>query len=510
MAPEDEHHVPSATQSSPRITVIALLPLAFISLLVWRCDSLPFLDLPNHLTRAYLISHIHQPEFAQAFYYEPHFAPYILGDWMVAQLLRLLSPSTTARLLMIALFLAFVAATWLLARARHSRATGPTLLLLLSYLGTSYFYVSGFTSFLLSIVLVLLGVASWERWLVRRRAPEFICFVAIASLAYLSHLAGLFFFGTWIAAASVFRLYFGRIRARAVLLSALPFIALIAWHTLDRQLGANASDSFLFRSLTEKLFALGGMFIRYSYPLELPLALLFIALLIGLRSGRLRPKFPARLESHHEWLFLGIVFTGTFLALPHQVGPATAVDLRALPYMAICLLMFALESTPRERLHGRCALSIASLLALCNCSLLVHYWEAMDYRLARLMNALHAVPAGSQLLPIVTWEPVGRMAYGLHHGELHMVYSKGSIAPEVFANSNAPNQFPYFTYLSPGYSPGPFWYVRQQDAFVQWDRIASTYTHILITKPYDPTRIKLNQLRTVFENDYAAVLAVDS
>ena len=506
MRTETELSDQMASKMSLRVTAMSLLPLLLISLIVWSCDSLPFLDLPNHLTRAYIIGHHGEPEFARDFYYEPRFVPYILGDLMLAQLLRLLPPSIAGRVWMISLYLAFAVAVWSLARARGSRASGPTLFLVISYLGTNYFYVSGFHSFLLSIVLVLLAVAAWERWLVHRGTAQFASFAALAVLAYLSHLAGLFFLGTWIGAVAVVRLLFARLRPGTLLLSVLPLIALLTWHSLNRQLGTNVTDGFAFRSLPMKLVSLGGMFIRYSYPLELPLGLLCVGLLISLIASTRGFAIPQQLERYHEWLFLGLVFTGTFFVLPHQVGPATSVDLRALPYMAICLLMFALESTPERTRNGRKAMCAASLLALSNCALLFHFWRSMDLRLTGLQTAVQAVPPGKQLLSVVTWDQLGRMAYGLHHGELYMVYSKGGISPDVFANSNAPNQFPYFTYRTPSYSPGPFWYVRELDATVQWDRIAVSYQYMLITKPYDPARIKLVPIRTIFENDSAAVL----
>ena len=65
---------------------MSLLPLVLISLIVWSCDTLPFLDLPNHLARAFIIGHYDEPQFSRDFYYEPCFVPYILGDLLFAQL----------------------------------------------------------------------------------------------------------------------------------------------------------------------------------------------------------------------------------------------------------------------------------------------------------------------------------------------------------------------------------------------------------------------------------------
>src|SRR5262245_29006079 len=139
-------------------TSAAALPFALTCLGILFLPELPLVDMPNHLGRAFVISRLPQDAVLDGYYrYQFVFTPYILGDLILAWMLKLMPTFAAARIWSVILFLGLPLAwiDYLRARGSSVQAGNPVFLALLFYLSLNYFYLSGYNNFCLGVLLCI-------------------------------------------------------------------------------------------------------------------------------------------------------------------------------------------------------------------------------------------------------------------------------------------------------------------------------------------------------------------
>ena len=505
---------PARTVSvQPRYSMVlfalSLLPYVFLSLGIFLNPEMPLIDVPNHTARAYLIDRLSFDPFAQSIYeFSYRFVPYIVGDLYLAQFVKIFDPFVAAKVCSIVTLLTMPAAWLFVLRCwgAELRRITPIVLLLTSYIASNYFFLNGYISFCLSASIALFGMGTWELWARSNGAKAWLLYAAylvLLVLSYLSHLAGFFFLGAFVGSLALYRLIRGQLPFVAAALSAAPIISLAAAHVLLQRLGAQPSNEWAFRGIEKKLLALGSPVIRYHLAADIMLVGLFGAIISALAfagRGRPRSKFAAELT------LLSALCVVLYFVLPYSFGPAAEVDQRALYFLYLFAFTAAVVIAPPDFLRLRPIVVATVVLAFSNAALIGWMWVITEKRLSNYREALYHVPESKRLMPVYTWERLGRIDVGLHYGEWYTVLRHG-YAPDIFNNTTSPNQFPYFVVKGDIYTPGSHWYIRQKDETVKWDRIAQLYDYVLVTRPFDPKRLKL-QLEPVYENESVAVFRV--
>lgn len=477
----------------------ALLVAAYVSLL-WSLDGLPFEDMPNHLTRAVILSDLvfHGGQrFGGAFTFEVAFTPYILGDVALMSLVEVLGPYAGGRLWMI-----LVAASLPVSVAAYLRLTGHsaysivTASVLALYLGTDWFFVNGFTSFRLAIAWTLLALALWQSHLRSGSPWAYLAYVLSLVAGYLTHLSALLFCAAAVGVVAVAALWFRRGPLARLVCGGLPFVALLGWHVLSSRPGDEAPALWRL-PLAKKFVRLASPFQRYDAVTEGALLALF-AIACGLMAIGWRGARASGRVATAGWLALA--FLGLYVALPYKVGTITYVDVRAVPLVALFVLLGATAMADDGGRRSRLVAGLAIVLAGANLWVLRAHLRPANTELIQYRALAKTIPHGSVVLPVVTRGKDGR-AEPYDSAGTFATIEAGALTPYIFAGGAQP----YFTATLP-WAPGEYWYLYGEDPG-EGARLARTYDFVLAMRPFDSGRLPM-RTEEIGHNDAAVLLRI--
>jgi len=517
-------------------TLVRALPWAILfatCALFLSLHGLPFLDLPNHATRSWIIGELLWGErFQELFAVDLLFTPYILGDLILAHLYRLFSLETGALVYLSGCFLSLPLGLTFYQRSRGiAPALSSVMLCLAAFLATNWYFLASYTNYSLSLGLVFFTLGSWER-LVRRPGEKSwrwaLLFCLGTTLTYLAHLSGLLFLCLLLGGSITVRLLSRRLPLLQACLTIAPFVALWTIHLSRETSQADLNEAWLYRTPYNKLLAFGSMFFRFNLAIDSVLVLLFIALLIlALHAGRdTKQRFsqqylPNSFRPASWWrsfqssdsavetielILLVLGLTTLFLILPVGMAAAYDIDGRALPFLFsyLILLVFQQVKFPDRALPSLRA--GAFLLALGNLVYLGWYLEKHNHRLVAFNQLLASIPRGASVLPVATAPDEGRIQTGLHNGALYSAVGEG-LTPYIFSSAHG-QPVTYFHYRRFPQAPLIFWYLRKLP--VNWPQIAGDYQFLVIAKPFDRSRLELPGLEVLAENESGTVFAINS
>ncbi len=499
-------------------TLLITVILALYLIVWWLFPAMPYFDLPNHVTRCYLIGEVlKQSELGQLFTFDFHFMPYILGDLLLAGILQFTSIEVGGVLWVTLAFISMPIGVWFYLRTLESTKHQQAFAFLIStYLATSAFFLFGYNNFCISIGLTFIALGCIEIFIARLERSEKIgALLALCSLflavsgCYLMHLAGYFFCAIITAVVLLCRLLSRKLSFLRAVLAGLPFLAIALYH-IATQTGHASTRAELWelRPFIKKFPAFGSAFIRFDYPIDIALFILFfssLAYLIfaGRESLAIR---EARLKAYESVAILLTLFV-TYFLLPVGSGTIYEIDVRALPYISVFGVILALQIGKDEVRRRRIFLQLGIFLSLANWAYIAYRLKPHNDYLVGFNQALMQIPEKKTVLPIATLPDEGRIGIGVNAGTLYTPLRHG-VTPYIFSENNKGEPFTYFSYKHEIYEPFFFWYIRNLDKDVQWDEVQKTYDFIVITKPFDRTRIGLQNLKTYFENPQAIVLEI--
>lgn len=487
-----------------------LLWIAPVSYLIFfsSMSCFPFMDLPNHLTRAFIISDLNfKPDslFHSLFEFVWFYVPYLMQDLVLGSMMRQYGVTFAG----IILLTFSVLGPWL-AGLYAGKALGlpAERLLILSgfllYLSTNWFVLSGFTAYSLGFMFSLLAIGNWiyflrqtawiENLTQKKSLPLaysfFALYVLSSVLAYCFNLAPFFFLALSVPFLAlcyfIISLFRGFTTKSFFLfaLSLLPFLCISLWH-LSASASFNGSlKPIVYRPLLQKLLSLATPFYRFN--LSIDLIFLFLLLMVFFTLHRLK-QVDTRdfanaegfgIRNNQLYLLLSVFLTVVWLCLP--VGAGTGlwdIDNRAIPFMAFFSFIWILGRPAPRTLSGpmRSSITIVSLLALLNLAYLYYYFAPLNQQACNYQEFIETLPEKSVVLPVNTRNPVGRVNALQHQGSFYVLKKQGLI-PYLFFGS-VQTQFSYFNYRLPLPAPSEFWYER--DLPVDWSLIAEHYDYVL-------------------------------
>ncbi len=496
-----------------RILAILFFTVFGLYVLLWATlTNLPFQDVPNHATRAYLIKQSLLGAASNGFQFHFDFIPYIFGDLLAAALMCVFSVTVASQVWFVFLFSLFLFSVLfyfrsVLAIERFSQIC-PLVAFSLLYVGSNWFLLSGYTNFWLSVSLAFLTLAFWEHWLspsVKNAnfGRRYCAYIFSAVFTYLAHLAGFFFVGLILGVSGVIRLVQGRISVSQFLLTVAPLGAITLLHVALGHQAGSSNDDWVTRSIADKFFSAGSMFIRFNLHTDSALSLLFLILAVVLLLAKIQREGQlSRATSDSETFLILLLLGVAFVLLPYGIGPTTEIDIRAIPFITVFFLRFAVGTVPQQSTISPWSLGTAFALAVINLVYLTANFLPADEYLREYRKALSVIPEESIILPVNARPDVERMNTSFHQAELYMTEHRGLVA-YVFSRNTSPEQFAYFSYPREIYMPSMHWY--QRDQKIDWAEIDRTYSHIIITKPFDRSRIQIGQLEEIYSNSAATV-----
>jgi hypothetical protein len=387
------------------------------ALVFWLFEALPFQDLPAH---AGLISMRHrfaESAFEQRYFVlAPHLGPYSLFRFVGEELVQLVGPLSTVRLLGTLPMLATPMAL-LFARRRLYGETSPTMGFMGIALSFGLMTLLGFASYLLGVAVMLIALTLWLDLLAasdngESTAKKELIVAATAAVLFVAHGHAfvLFLLLAGISALSVGDRGARLLRGRA-LLPAVALAGWVAWHERASQVPAgsvrvmpdgmqphfqSAYDKFTLL-ITPALMTRTGIDFITSCLIWVLVAACTFATVRELRQSRGMTDGLAQRRHSRALLVCALAIALTFLALPHAIGWFGFVDGRLVPLVLFLCLM----GVRREALGpflgnalDRGAPALASAMAAV--ALVASYRfqaEARGYR-----EVLGAVPSNSRLL----------------------------------------------------------------------------------------------------------------
>jgi O-antigen/teichoic acid export membrane protein len=492
----DDGATPAARPGSPRrlrlpsVTAVlavggAALAAGYVVLLL-GLDGLPYQDVPNHVARAVITSDLlfdGGRRFGDRFTFQPMLAPYILHDLGLAALVRVLGPYLAGRAWMVLSLLSLPAAVAVFLRSRgYARHTVVLACVLCLYLGTDFTFVTGFTSYRLALAVTVLSLAAWQGYLESGSRRALVGWIGGLLGGYLLHLSAPFFAGfAAVALAGLAARRRGRELAlpTAVLpraaLGLAPLLLLAAWQL--RTAGVAPPGDTRFQPPFEKLTGAFLPFHRYDLPTEAGLFLLLAAALAlaarGWRTAGREAIAPA---------LVALLFFALYAALPYGQAYISYIDLRALPFAWLFVVIAALGVADRARPSWAvAALSLALVAAnqaVLSGHLLRHDAVMRDYR--RIAAQL---PENATFVPVVTRPRDGTTNPYLHAGNFATI-ERGARSPYLFS-AGVTSYFRPHQYIS---APSEFWYqkgIRPNDGTA----LACAYRYLLVLTPMDWRRL---------------------
>ncbi len=481
-------------------------------------------DFPNHLARATLIDDLvfhGGREFGQAFEFHAMAVPYFLHDLLFASTIELLGvkAGAVAWVALVLLSLPFALVTY--ARATGLRSEDEPLLFLLGlYVATNAAFCRGFLAYCLALAVTLLALSAAQVWRERGTALAVIGYCTALCAGYFIHLTALVFIAVAVAASAVLQATRRELRVSSELPLLVPIGALLYWYWAQRHSDPDVFEwmGYYWAGIPAKLQHIDWAFIRFNRRIDH--AILGLALLCLLMQAWARRPRSAPDRAHSSGM---LALAGTFLvlyfALPNDAGMLSWVDVRALPMMALFLVLAlcqpraALDVTKQGAAPLREAwthpplvpFALGLALAGANLAYLHHSLERFDSWLGHYRDIVATLPADTWVLPVYT-NTRDRPVKSTLHAAATTFLDRRAENPYLFSRDLG-DAMPYFAYRRRPYAPDEDWYLRPAEEKVDWKRIAESYRYLLVMKPYDPARIPI-RTTPLSENSAAVLLEV--
>jgi hypothetical protein len=434
------------------LAAILALPFLFVS-------EPPLLDYANHLARAFVLHHLHDPAYQFDQYYRADWKPYpyVLWDLLALALQRFLPVEIAGKLLlMLTTVLLPFSVAWFLWQANRGSIRLSLLACALSY---NVLFFWGFTAYHLSVGFCFLMVGTWLWYRQRPSRLRAALFVVVMFLAYFAHLLGF--------AAAAFILVFYELtslRWREWLRLAC-FLAPPSLLFLWARPGLSGQNNRLeWRPLIDKMQAVRNLTTQ-GYDPHLDQIFLYglaLCLLVAVAGNR-------ELRVNWRWLVVLVGFFGVFLLLPYGWGASSDLDVRLVA--PLCLLTLAVLQVGR-RANWIAVLAVAlTMLRVFNIST---GFQDEAQRNAAMNRGIEQITRNARIFPLVdTCKDEDPLDYYYVHYWAYAVIRRGAVSPYLFdIPGQTPMRITWEPYMSDGY------WAHCEDAEPDWARVAADYDYI--------------------------------
>jgi hypothetical protein len=415
----------SPYSGATRITVFAIFALLSI-LPIWLVKYPPLVDYPNHLARAFVLHHLHDPNYDFGHFFAPDWGlnPYWLADFLVQVFQYFLGIYAAGRLLLTVCILGLpLGVAFFLRRANPGNEYFALWAFALAYNPN---FLMGFMSFILSVGLCFVVVGLWLDYLRTGQTKYWFLTLVLATLLFLTHLGGFGIAGVVILLYTLLDRGLESELFRRLVMAGLVFLPGSSFFAYAKLHGWSARGlDYSHWSMNLKLRGMTVPFREYSRSVE-AVTILAVLLTIGYFLSRRK-----ELRLQLVWIPIVIAIVAIHWMVPEALGDLGFVDYR------FCLFAF-LFSLAIPVFKGPRALPIA----LASSVFLVHVLQAGTYfvseqkHLARLASDFRYIPQNALVLAYtsrgsgVPWEK---------QDDLHFwgygVIDKGWITPSLFHQS---------------------------------------------------------------------------
>ena len=481
-----------------------------LHLVIWFLfPLLPYQDTWAHISRAFILQDIlfGPGEFKSLFAFDFSIRPYMMPDLLLALLLTVLTPSLAGCLWMLLGFMSMPLGILYYANIRGARKIQLQVLALLSLLlGTSWFLLVGYIHFVLSVGMFFLTLGIWEHYLKSRSLSTFVFFLAAVCCCYLTHLAGFFFLCICLGTLTTLRIVERRLSPVQGVASLTPPVCIGLWALYTQNFDGTLNSDWVFRQPGEKLIALATMFFRFNPYVDTLILLVSGAILFGLFRIQRYP-IPILLRESvqfREYVLLCSVILLVYTCLPVGLAYLYDIDERALPFLFAFITLAGVELLRRESLDARPILKATTALAGFNIIYLSINFASHNTYLSDYRDAVQSLQPGKTVLPVNTHLHEDRVHSSAHAAGLYSIEKKG-LSPYLFTGSKS-TLFRYLKRKQEIYAPPERWYL--DGNLVNWQKIKRGYDYVLVTKPYDASRIQLANARIVVSNPSVDVFKI--
>lgn len=392
-------------RSQPWIERLILGVIVLNGLWILSIPSFPTLDGWTHLHTARMLS---DGQYGQIFCSNSGLVPNQFAHWVLALLLKLLSPLHAERVL-----LAVIVTTMGLGSYALSRAfVRPNLLVLLVLPFTyGFLLVMGFHNFLLGVGLALLFAAWWVRSSAKHKL-QYVLLLLASVVLYYTHTMALILF---LAICGLHELMLvaglhtrpeswatGRIKPLlAFVLAVIPAFALFVLFDLGQAKSwGHVERSTLLRELIDLRYLLlyaREQEVKFTYAMKLILVGSFVLALfhrfVPLQGSRWKPRRADLL------LLLAGLFLVLYFIVPDSAGYAGFISIRLQLFALLCIILW----TAAQPIPSAAALAPVLMLLMLHQARLNHIKEFMaPLAQARdhVMDAAQHIPEGALVFPI--------------------------------------------------------------------------------------------------------------
>lgn len=435
---------------------VILILAAGILLPIWRVAVPPLLDYPNHLARAFVLRHLHDPAFSFSTYYASDWRlyPYLGMDGSMFVLDRIFPIETAGRVFLSLCAGLFPVAAWFFLREAHPGENWTAVWASLA--AYNVFFLEGFLNFDLGLVVAMFALGLWLRWLRLGGISRWFAALGGIVAAYFTHLLAFTLVGIVLTVYAIF----SRRSWRQMALSWLLFVpgALAYLHSSRVGMG---KQTIVYQGWDDKIDALGKIMHGYAPTLDtITLAAVPVFFLFAwLRNREFRWDWP--------WFGTAAVLFAAFWMIPWAYGDASDLDIRVLPFVFVAIFAVA-----RIGARGRLLVALPLLLCAARAVSITRAWDAEQPLLAGLSASLNVVPRDALVLPIVAGDqdPIERP---FTHFSAYGVIRRGWFSPYLF---DFPGETP-MRVVYDSYTPDGFWNLGYDEP-PDWPQVASDYQYV--------------------------------
>ena len=425
---------------------------------VWLVRYPPLLDYPNHLARAHVILHLHDPAYKFSEFYgtEWDVYPYLTAELLLLGLLRVLPVDAASRVFLSLCALLVPLSAWFFLRQANPGEDAQAVWAAL--LAHGYFFLLGFVQFELGLAVCFLGLGLWLRWLHRPRAALWLLCGVVFTAGYFTHLVPFCVAGLVVTVYALL----ARRGLRKLLLSWLMFLPgalcyLRIWWTMGGR-----SAELQMHDLSERVEGLAAFAHGYSSWLD-------AATLAGLAAFLVAGKWRnARWRWNTRWAGVTAFLVVAYWVLPWGYGEGGYLYHRLLPVIFVLLLALG-----RMGSRGWKLAPLALLFFALRTASVTQNFRAAQGPLHALANSFALTPAGARVLPIVNAEEEDIILRPYAHFWAYGVVQRGWYSPYLTATPG----FVALRLRYAPYAPTGFWDTEYKEA-PDWAQVQRDYDFV--------------------------------
>jgi hypothetical protein len=445
-----------------RIAVALLLVLVAAALVlpVWCVKYPPLLDYPNHLARAFILTHLHDPGFQFARWFKADWGPYpYLGtDLPLVVLLQVLPAAAAGKVYLSLCLVGLPLACWWF--LRQANPGNDALALWSVFAASNPFFLEGFLAFQFGLIFCFLALGVWVRG--PRTSGQWVLLLTLTTATCISHFVAFVLFAVVATSYAVFT----RRSLRACLglwLVCLPGAGMFLWSMP----GLHEHHALVFRDADDKL-ASAPAFLFGTFSQEV-VTWTGRAAVACLALAWLR-------NAEHVWrgAWLGVTATLVVLyaVLPTGFGISWDIDVRVLP-VALVVILATASVGRRARWIG----AVALVLFAVKTADLVTTVRAEDAELQAIGRGVALIPAGARVLPLVQphmdRDPIARP---IGHFSCWVIIERGAFTPYLF---DLAGQTP-LRVTEQLVTPDGYWESHYEETAMDWPAIQAAYDYLWV------------------------------